>query len=155
MTKWLEFLQTDNYIGIKKHLREGGDVNKTNDTGESVLMYAMRYGCDKETIELLIENGANLLHVDNEGVSVFDIAITYNYFWLVKMLVENGTYDVNTTSRKSAFTPLMCAVCYGRSAIVEYLLNQGANRDAQDYKGLSASDFAKKMNKKKILEMLG
>jgi len=154
MNKWFELLKQNDYIGVKKYIRDGGNVNEESETGESVLMYALRYRCDEDIIQLLIQSGADLRDIDNEGVSVFDMAITYDYVELVKRLVEEKIYDVNETSRKSGFTPLMCATCYGRIEILQYLLQQGANKDAIEKKGLKAVDFAKKMNKKSILELL-
>jgi ankyrin repeat protein len=153
MNKWLELLRNNDYLGIKKYLRDGGDITQTNDIGEGVLACALRAGCDMETLMLLVENGAEIFHTDDEGVSVFDIAITYDNLAFVKYLVTQGR-DVNKTSRKSGFTPLMAAACYGRVEIAKYLLEQGADQLAQDTKGFTAIDFARKMNKKSILALL-
>ncbi len=155
MNKWLELLRRNDYISIKKHIRDGADVNKKSETGESVLAYALRYRCDEDIIELLIENGADVRDIDNEGVSIFDMAITYDNLALVQRFVEEGIYDVNETRRKSGFTPLMCATCYGRVEIAKYLLNKGADKGAVEREGgLRAADFARKMNKKTILSLL-
>ena len=153
MNKWLELLRNDDYLGIKKYLRDGGDITETNEAGESILACALRARCDMDTLMLLIENGADIFHTDDEGVSVFDIAITYDNLEFVKYLVENGR-DVNETLRRSGFTPLMAAACYGRVEIAKYLLEEGANQYAQDLKGFTAIDFARKMNKKSILSLL-
>jgi len=153
MNKWLELLRNDDYLGIKKYLRDGGDITETNEAGESVLACALRARCDMDTLMLLIENGADIFHTDDEGVSVFDIAITYDNLEFVKYLVKNGR-DVNETLRRSGFTPLMAAACYGRVEIAKYLLEEGANQYAQDLKGFTAIDFARKMNKKSILSLL-
>ena len=48
----------------------------------------------------------------------------------------------------------MCATCYGRVEVAKYLLEQGANKDAVESKGLTAADFARKMNKKTIMKLL-
>ncbi len=154
MNEWLELLRRNDYISIKKYIRDGADVNKKSETGESVLAYALRYRCDEDIIELLIESGADVRDIDNEGVSIFDMAITYDNLPLVQRLVEEGIYDVNETRRKSGFTPLMCATCYGRVEVAKYLLEKGADKDAAESKGLTAADFARKMNKKTILKLL-
>ncbi len=153
MNKWLELLRNNDYLGIKKYLRDGGDITETNEAGESILACALRARCDMDTLMLLIENGADIFHTDDEGVSVFDIAITYDNLEFVKYLVKNGR-DVNETLRRSGFTPLMAAACYGRVEIAKYLLEEGANQYAQDLKGFTAIDFARKMNKKSILSLL-
>jgi len=149
---WLELLKNDDYLGIKKYLKNGADISETNEVGESVLACALRAGCEKETLMLLIENGADIFDVDDEGVSVFDIAITYDNADMVNYLIEHGK-DVNDTTRKSGFTALMGAACYGRIEITKILLENGADQNARDSKGFSAIDFARKMNKKSILEL--
>ena len=74
--------------------------------------------------------------------------------------VENLKYAVsipyvNSTTRRSGFTPLMCASCYGHADIVKLLLDAGANKEDKDLKGFTAIDFARKMNKKAVLVALG
>jgi len=150
---WLELLNSDNYLGIKKHIKNGADLEETNEAGESVLACSLRAQCDMETIMLLIDNGADIFDFDNEGVSIFDMAITYGNIAMLNYLLEQGV-DINATTRRSGFTPLMAAVCYGRNEIVKILIAQGVNQKAKDTKGFTAVDFARKMNKKSILSLL-
>jgi len=152
MNKWLELLKSDDYLGIKKYIKDGADLQDTNESGESVLACALRAGCEMETLMLLIQSGADIFDFDDEGVSVFDIAITYDNDAMVAYLLEQGI-DVNKTTRKSGFTALMAAACYGRVSIAKMLLEKGADQYAKDSKGFSAIDFARKMNKKSILEL--
>jgi len=153
MNKWLELLKDDNYLGIKKYIQNGADLHETNEAGESVLACALRAGCSMETLMLLIENGADIFDFDNEGVSIFDMAITYNNIEMVSYLIKQGI-DVNKTTRRSGFTALMAAVSYGRGEIVKILLENGADKYAVDKKGFTAVDFARKMNKKSLLNLL-
>ena len=152
MNRWLELLKNDDYLGIKKYLKNGAQLSQRNEAGESVLACALRAGCEKEILLLLIENGANIFDTDNEGVSIFDMAITYDNIDMVNYLIEQGK-DVNETTRKSGFTALMGAACYGRVEIAKILLKNGADQNARDSKGFSAIDFARKMNKKSILAL--
>lgn len=153
MTKWLSILQENDYLAAKKLIKDGADLNDRTEAGESVLAYALKSKCDQDMLELLIENGADLFYTDDEGVSIFDFAITYNNTYVIRLLLEKGI-DVNETSRRSGFTALMAAVCYGRSAIVKMLLDAGADIHAVDSKGLNAMAFAKKMHKKSMIELL-
>lgn len=153
MDQWISLLKANDYLGIKKYLSNGANVNAQEDNGESVICFAMRYRCDNEIIELLIEKGANLTHVDNEGVSVFDVAVTYNHLPIIEQLLESE-FDINTPTRKSGFTPLMGAVCYGRIEVVRRLLGKKANLSARDNHGFTVFDYARKMNKKSILALL-
>ncbi|MBD3797901.1 MAG: ankyrin repeat domain-containing protein [Campylobacterales bacterium] len=152
-TKWTELLNNDDYLGIKKYLKTDADLSETNDAGEGILSCAIRARCSFETLMLLVEFGADPFDFDDEGVSVFDIAITYNNIDMVNYLIEHGR-DVNQTNRRSGFTPLMAAACYGRTEIAKILIENGVDQNARDSKGFTALDFARKMNKKSVLELL-
>ncbi|MCK9453587.1 MAG: ankyrin repeat domain-containing protein [Sulfurimonas sp.] len=154
MNKWIELLKNSDLLGVKKYIKEGADVNEASESGESVLASSLRHGSDFDLIMLLIDNGADIFDFDEEGVSIFDMAITYNNIEMVKYLISKGI-DVNSTTRRSRFTPLMAAACYGRLEIAKLLLAHGADRDAVDAKGISVIDFARKTNKKSILLLLG
>ena len=153
MNKWLELLKNNDYIGVKKYLKGGADLEDTNDIGESVLACALRARCDMDLLMLLIDSGADIFDFDEEGVSILDMAITYDNVAMVNYLIENGM-DVNQTNRRSGFTSLMAAACYGRVKIVKILLENNVDQTAKDLKGFSAVDFARKMNKKSVLELL-
>ncbi len=153
MNKWLEFLKNNDFLSVKKYIRDGADVNDVNESGESILASALRFGCDIDLLMLLIEGGADIYEFDDEGVSVFDMSITYNNIEIVKYIIEKGI-DVNSTNRRSKFTPLMAAASYGRAEIVTMLLEHGANKEISDDRGFSAIDFARKMNKKSVLKIL-
>lgn len=153
MEQWIELLKANDYLGVKKYLKNGGNANEVEENGESVICFAMRYHCDGDILDLLITNGADIHHVDDEGVSVFDVAVTYNNLILIEKLITDG-FDVNHATRKSGFTPLMGAVCYGRIEVIKKLLELGVDVKARDAYGLSAIDFARKMHKKSILALL-
>lgn len=153
MEQWIGLLKANNYLGIKQYLKNGANPNDEEENGESVICFAMRYHCDEEIIELLADSGADLFHTDHEGVSVFDVAVTYNNLPLIERLIREG-FDVNRPTRNSGFTPLMGAVCYGRTEIIRKLLEMGVDVSARDRHGLSALDFARKMHKKSILALL-
>ena len=153
METWIKLLEADDLIGIKRYIKSGADVNEVNEKEESVLAVALRSRCDDDIINLLLENGADVDEIDEEGVSIFDYSIAYNNESLFNRLIESGI-DVNKTRRKSRFTPLMAAVCYARRDMAVTLLKKGADKEAIDFKGFKASDFARKMNKKKMLELL-
>jgi len=152
MNKWLELLNNNDYIGVKKYIKNGANLNDTNENGESILACGIKAYCDIDLLLLLIESGADIFDFDDEGVSIFDMAIAYNNIELFSYIIEQGV-DVNATKRRSGFTPLMAAACYGRIEIAQELLSKGASIDSVDSKGFSAIDFARKMNKKSILKL--
>jgi len=153
MNKWLELLKNDDYIGVKKYIKDGADLEETNDIGESILACGIHAKCDFDLLMLLIENGADIYDFDEEGVSIFDMAIAYDNLEMVNFIIKKGI-DVNKTMRRSGFTALMAAACYGRVEIIQKLIEQGVDKYALDSKGFTAIDFARKMNKKSVLEIL-
>jgi ankyrin repeat protein len=153
MNKWLEYLRNNDFLSVKKYIRDGADINDANENGETVLATALRFRCHSDLLMLLVENGADIYDFDDEGVSIFDMAITYNNIEFLNYIISKGI-DVNSTKRKSRFTPLMAAASYGRVEITKILLKNGANSDAVDDRGFTATDFARKMNKKSILDIL-
>lgn len=153
MHTWLEFLKNDDYLNIKKHIKRGAKLDDVNEAGETVLACAIKERCSFDTLMLLIARGADIFDFDNEGVSIFDIAIAHNDIEMVNYLIEEGV-DINKTSRRSGFTALMAAACYGRVEISKILISKGVNQKAKDSKGFTAIDFARKMNKKSILKIL-
>ncbi|QOY53341.1 ankyrin repeat domain-containing protein [Candidatus Sulfurimonas baltica] len=153
MDKWIQFLKNNDYLGVKKYLRDGADVNEADEHEESVLAMSFRHHCDMDLIMLLIESGADIYDFDEEGVSIFEVAITYGNIEIVKYLISDGI-DVNKTHRRSGFTPMMAAACYGRIEILKLLMQEGADKNAVDSKGWGVADFARKMKKNKVLELL-
>lgn len=153
MEKWIELLKANNFLGVKQYLKNGGNPNEVEENGESVLCFALRYHCDQEIFDILIDSGADLYQTDDEGVSVFDVAVTYNNLFLIERLIADG-FDVNVSTRRSGFTPLMGAVCYGRHEVIKKLLDMGVDVVVRDGQGLNALDFARKMRKTSILNLL-
>ena len=152
MDTWIEILKENDYLSVKRFIKDGADVNESGETDESVLATALKYKCDMDLLMLLVEGGADIYDFDEEGVSIFDMAVTYGHLEMVKYLLDKGI-DVNITNRRSGFTLLMAATCYGRVEIAKILLANGADERKIDAKGFSAIDFARKMNKKSILEL--
>jgi len=153
MQAWLELLKENNFIGVKKHIKEGASLEECDEHGESVLASAIKLKCDEEILSLLIDSGADTDSFDDEGVSILDFAVNASNITLVKRLCEEGV-DINKTSRKSKFTALMAAVCYNELEILKFLIENRANLEARDSSGFTAYTFAKKMRKKKMMDIL-
>jgi ankyrin repeat protein len=153
MNKWLELLKNNDYLNVKKYIKNDADVNDSSENGESVLACGIRSGCDLELLMLLIDSGADIFDFDNEGVSIFDMAIAHNNIEIVDYILKQKI-DINKTNRKSGFTALMSATCYGRVEILKLLIAHGADQNTTDIKGFKAVDFARKMNKRSVLKLL-
>jgi ankyrin repeat protein len=153
MNKWISILQNNDYLAAKQHIKNSGNMNTRTESGESVLAYALKSRVDQDMLELLLDNGADLFYHDDEGVSILDFAVTYNNMFMIDRLLHEGK-DVNEVTRKSGFTPLMAAVCYGRYEIFSRLLEAGADIKAAEHKGMTALDFARKMRKSSMIKRL-
>lgn len=153
MNDWIVLLQNDDTIGIKKHIASGALIDIKSEQDESLLCIALRLRCSDETLSILVESGASLFDRDLEGVNVLEVAITYNNYFIASKAIEAGI-DVSSTERFSGFTPLMAAVCYNRSDLVELLLRHGADCGMRDRLGLDAVAYAKKTHRKNMLKLL-
>jgi len=138
---------------VKYLIQNGADTNFPEDKGVSPLMLAAqrakfdyaKVGATALTIDLLLQNGAKLESVDDEGAS----AINYLSGWnaekeSIKRLVRAGV-NINHQSKKTGMNLLMTAAqnCINSSPeIIDYLLQNNANRSLKEISGNTALDFA-------------
>ncbi len=155
----VEAIKEDNYIAIKKAIKNGANLdmiveNELNENEETLLFYALHHKCSFESMKLLIDNSMDIYSTDAQGVSLLDEAIVNGDLELVKYLVEEKNMDVNITKRKSGFTPLMQAACYGYEEIAGYLLDKGADINAKDSTNLNVMEYTKKLRRKSMQNFL-
>ena len=62
--------------------------------------------------------------------------------------------DVNRATKSNQETPLMAAVQSRRVEVVKFLLENGADRSAQDREGHRAIDSAKRSGNVELVELL-
>ncbi len=150
-----EEIKRDSLLGIKDALEEIDDINALRtESGDSVLRVAIKAGASLETFLFLIEQGADIFEVDEEGVGLIDDAIKKGRLDIVKILVEKGI-DPNSTKRKSGFTPLMAAMAYGDEEITRFLVQEcGVDVDVKDSFDKTAGDYAKMTGYKHLLRIL-
>ena len=150
-----EEIKRDSLLGIKDALQEIEDINALQtESGDSVLRVAIKSGASLETFLFLIEQGADIFEVDEEGVGLIDDAIKKGRLDIVKVLVAKGI-DPNSTKRKSGFTPLMAAMAYGDEPIARFLVKEcGVDVDVKDSFDKTASDYAKMTGYKHLLRIL-
>ncbi|MRI59394.1 MAG: ankyrin repeat domain-containing protein [Epsilonproteobacteria bacterium] len=150
-----EEIRRQSVVGIKKALEEIDDLNALRtESGDSALRVAIKSGADMEVFVFLVESGADIFEVDEEGVGLIDDAIKKGRLDIVKFLVERGI-DPNSTKRKSGFTPLMAAMAYGDEPITKYLLHEcGVDPTIKDTFDKTAADYAKMTGYKHLLRYL-
>jgi ankyrin repeat protein len=159
----LEAIEHDNLPKMRSLLEEGVDITKPVIVGEEydleehdeveLLFYMILNKASLEAIELILEFGADISKLDDNGVSVLDMAVKYRRIDLIELCIDRGL-DVNASSRRSGITPLMLASCFGDRAVVELLLANGAQINTKDNHGMSPKDYAHKLGQKRIEEFL-
>ncbi|WP_457607347.1 ankyrin repeat domain-containing protein [Nitratifractor sp.] len=160
----LEAIERDNLVALRKLLESGQvDLDAEVVIGEEydldepdeipLLFYAIMKGVSLEALELLLEAGLDLAFVNREGLGALDIAIKYRRPDIVRLCKERGI-SLDQSRRKSGMTPLMLAAAFNDTEMVRYLLDEGASIDTVDNFGMTALDYARKMDQGKVKELL-
>ncbi|KAK6531102.1 hypothetical protein TWF281_007927 [Arthrobotrys megalospora] len=113
-------------------LAKGADVNAKCLRKRTPLIEASENG-NLELVRRLIENGANVSDVDDEGFSAIHIAIVYCrdalLIGIVEVLLNSGT-PLNTCSvareGRDGFAPLLHAILLGKLDVARLLLDQNS-----------------------------
>lgn len=116
------------------------ELEKTNNIGNTCLSLAVKNSYHY-IVKFLIENGANINHINNAKQPILFIPCWSNDIQMTKWLLESGA-DVNYMDSRG-WTPLMIAASQGYEDLVEFLLNNGADVNLVDKYGKKAVDKAK------------
>ncbi|XP_046579025.1 ankyrin repeat domain-containing protein 50-like isoform X2 [Haliotis rubra] len=109
------------------------DVNCTGEDGRSPVMCAASQG-HGDVVTLLVEEGADLSLVDNEGENVLHVACLGGYEDIVKYLLTLDTVDIHSKGCYGR-TPVMKAAEKGRREVFELLIGRGGDVSSLDGKG--------------------
>lgn len=150
------FVYYNDVTALKAILNAGGDLESL-DLGQE-LGNAAFFGHWK-VADFLIEHGADVnWHVPETGETPLHSALCKagrpQYLYVLKVLVENGA-NVNARTipgretggfmrdvRTKGETPLHRAAAYGDEAMISYLLENGAEKEARDANGDSPLTWA-------------
>ena len=132
-------------------LEYGADSNLSNIYEESPLMTTITYDSDFYIGKKLIENNADVNHVDIDGSNALFLA-AYSNENMVKLLLDHGA-NANHANKEGT-TVLMNAAHTGNENIVKLLLNNGADVNKIDNKGSSALSYAVNYGNENIVKLL-
>jgi len=120
---------------VKGLLARGLDANARDADDTPALMAAVLYA-DAKCIKLLLDRGADPNATDKAGATALMWAVPD--LAKVKLLVAAGA-DVNAVSKNLGRTPLLIAASYpGSVAVLQVLVDHGANIHAKDRRGTHA-----------------
>lgn len=104
-------------------------------------------------IKQMIKNGGNLNSQGSCGETLLHIAACNGYFLVTEFLISHRA-SLSVKDRDD-WQPLHCAVCWGQLAIVELLLENGADYEARTKNGESALDLCEDVEmKQRVLEII-
>lgn len=124
------------------------DVEARNPQDESVLMLACLKGY-LGIAQALIAKGAD---VNKPGWAPLHYAATNGHLEVMRLLLDNHAYI--DASSPNGSTPLMMAALYGTPSAVKLLLEAGADPLLTNELGLTAIDFAQRLNRTESAEII-
>lgn len=141
-------------------VNKGADINTLDPKGTSALHFSILFGQDRdgtnhssELAKLLIGKGAQVTTVTIDGVTPICSAAGNGYTDIVKIIHEHGG-DIHWISKGNSQTLLHIACIKGFGDLVDYLLDEGLEKNQKDLMGLTACDYALKLGHGKIAKKL-
>jgi cytohesin len=164
-----DYFYKSNVIGnlelIELMIENGADINARGAMGQTALEYSI--GLDSvKLMQLLIDNGADV-NAEGNGERTALYRAVWNaananediekmaYLEIIRYLVSKGA-NVNIQGKDTGppETLLITAVFAGDTETCELLIELGADVNAKTEFGMTALDYAKKMNHQSIVELL-
>ncbi len=115
---------------ISSYIKSGGNINITDNSTETALMLAARFG-HADCVKLLIEAKADINAKDNGDCTALMYAADSGNAESVKLLIDAKVKNVNAKSRYGK-TALMCAAQSGLTDCVKLLIEARATVNAKD-----------------------
>ncbi len=140
-------------LSALSNTRERGVVEAANiqQLRLTPLHYAVLSG--REMVELLIEKGANINMVSEDGPTLLHYAAAFSdKREVVELLIEKRA-NVDAVN-ESKNTPLHAATLSGKREVVELLIGEGAHIDAIDDNGNTPLSWAAEHSQKGVIESL-
>ncbi|MFC2161028.1 ankyrin repeat domain-containing protein [Acidobacteriota bacterium] len=139
-------------IKIKELLKKDPELaNAKNISGLTPLHYAALYG-NKNVVELLISNGADIQMKLNDGTMPLHLAVGHGYVDIARLLIANGA-DIHSLTG-TGDTLLHHAAFGGDKESTELLLEKGAEINARNREGRTPLFIAATRGNKEIVDLL-
>jgi len=146
-------IDSSNVQQVKSLIATGVDINATNKSGYTPLIYATKKG-NLDIISMLVVAGADVNGKDTiQGDTPLIYATSRADIPTVTLLIEKGA-DINLQNDLNGDTPLIWAVKNNEIGIVKLLLDRGATPDQANNLGLTPLMLAESDELDKIVELL-
>jgi uncharacterized protein len=141
---------------VQRILAAGADVNSRDGEGATLLMVAA-YSGNLPTVKALIEAGADANASDERGwtplmKAAYNAELDQGFADVAQALIDAGANIESPISY--GIRPLMLAAGYGETAVVETLLNAGADVLARNEPGLTALMMVKQKHYVDVINLL-
>jgi len=172
LSQLFEAVEKGNLSEVDYIIKSGVDVNKLDESGETLLHKAAKYGYE-DIVKYLIDHKADINKVDKEKATPLWLAALHGHENIVKYLVNEhadinkankyGTTPLNTAAynehenivkylvehsadihkaNKNGAPPLWNATLIGNQKTVEYLINKGADINKANKNGITPLKMA-------------
>lgn len=136
---------------IEDMLEKGVNINHRNENGETALIMATKYCCQK-CFDYLANKGADFFINTNNGVTPLMFASIYNCISIARVLIASHV-DVNETDN-DGFTALMYAAINDNFEIANFLIENGAIVNMKNNNGNTALAWAAQNNSYNVFKLL-
>ena len=133
-------------------LANKASVRIRNNTGETALHTAATFVDEKETVQALVQHGANVHATEDRGRTALHGASFDNYLEVIKTLVENGAHVSALDNDNTTALHIVCM--NGHTATARYLIEQGAPTNASRRNGWTALHLACLCGHYEIVQLL-
>lgn len=126
-------------------------LNEASPAGETALMHACIKG-HLDLVQLLLGRGARINQPGWTPLHYAASADTEHSVSIARLLLDEHAYIDAESPNQS--TPLMLAAQYGSEAMVDLLLQAGADAQLRNQQGLTAADFARRSERDFLVRKL-
>jgi ankyrin repeat protein len=137
----LRVIGEGNEKGVEALLQQGADPNANSEEGTPALVSAAGKSYAVETVRLLLDHDARVDAADRDGKTALMVAAKAYAMKMVGLLLDKGA-KLGARDRQGS-TALLAATCAsafpdGRAALVELLLDHGADARVSNADGVNA-----------------
>ncbi len=155
-TELIAAVKSGDTAGVQRLLVAGADVNTRDEAGATLLMLAAHAG-DHELVSVLLGRGADVNATDAAGWSAlmkacYNPEFKHGFADVAQALIDAGA-NIEVAIGYGV-RPLMLAAGYGETAVVEALLQAGADVLAKNEGGYTALMMVKQKNYVDVINLL-